>query len=274
MEQHMILNGVRSAPIGWGRAGGGIAGRVRADRLPGNRAAKGPARLQGLVGGLARALAGLAAVVMLALGGVAAHAGPAAAFTPVPGSPEANVKRASDAIQQLLVANRATYDKDPERVHRMVDAALTQVVDYDGIAKSVMASSYRQATDAQRRRFADVFRASLVRTYTKAMLQFVDFRMSLLAPNPAERRPDRGTVRVQAVAPDGKVYPMEYSVMKMPAGDWRIRNVIVNGINLGLTYRNQFAAAVTSPANRGDLDKVIAGWTTAQVVPREGAAPR
>jgi phospholipid transport system substrate-binding protein len=76
------------------------------------------------------------------------------------------------------------------------------------------------------------------------------------------------------VAPDGKVYPMEYSVMKMPAGDWRIRNVIVNGINLGLTYRNQFAAAVTSPANRGDLDKVIAGWTTAQVVPREGAAPR
>lgn len=271
MEQHMILRGVRWASIGWGQAGSLTAGGVRPGPVvTGN----GPARLQRLVGGLARALAGFAAVVALSLGGVAAQAAPAAAFTPVPGSPEANVKRASDAIQQLLVANRATYDKDPERVHRMVDAALTQVVDYDGIAKSVMASSYRQATEVQRRRFADVFRASLVRTYTKAMLQFVDFRMSLLPPNAAERRPDRGTVRVQAVAPDGKTYPMEYSVMKMPAGDWRIRNVIVNGINLGLTYRNQFAASVTSPANRGDLDKVIAGWTTAQVVPREGAAPR
>lgn len=219
---------------------------------------------------LAFALLAVFAVGVLATG-MPASAAPAAAYTPPAGSPDAIVKRASDVIQQLLVTNKGSYDKDPERVHKMVDTALAQVVDYDGIAKSVMAASYRQATDAQRRRFADVFRASLVRTYTKAMLQFVDFRMSVLAPNPAERRPDRGTVRVQAVAPDGKVYPMEYSVMKMPAGDWRIRNVIVNGINLGLTYRNQFQAAVNSPANRGDLDKVISGWTTAQVVPREGA---
>ena len=60
-------------------------------------------------------------------------------------------------------------------------------------------------------------------------------------------------------------------MVQMPAGDWRVRNVIVNGINLGLTYRNQFAEALRSPANKGDIDKVIAGWTTAQVVPRDAA---
>jgi hypothetical protein len=34
--------------------------------------------------------------------------------------------------------------------------------------------------------------------------------------------------------------------------------VIIEGINLGQTYRNQFAAAVDQ--NHGDIDKVITNW--------------
>ena len=218
-----------------------------------------------------------AALVSLAvsLAGPAVHASPAAAASatvaPPAGAPEAVVKRASDAIQQTLVANRKIYSSEPDRVHALVDAALVAAVDYDGIAKSVMASSYKSATAAQRKRFAEVFHISLVKTYTRAMLQFVDYRIGLLPGSAQERRPGKSTVKMQAVGQDGQTYPMEYSVVRMPAGDWRVRNVIVNGINLGLTYRNQFAEALRSPANKGDIDKVIAGWTTAQVVPRDAA---
>ncbi|MND08757.1 hypothetical protein D3C83_316080 [compost metagenome] len=38
-------------------------------------------------------------------------------------------------------------------------------------------------------------------------------------------------------------------------------NIIVNGVNIGLTYRNQFSGAMRDPANGGSLDKVIDGWS-------------
>jgi phospholipid transport system substrate-binding protein len=45
---------------------------------------------------------------------------------------------------------------------------------------------------------------------------------------------------------------------KNAAGEWKVSNVIIEGINLGQTYRSQFASAADQ--NRGDVDKVIAGW--------------
>ena len=46
-------------------------------------------------------------------------------------------------------------------------------------------------------------------------------------------------------------------------------NIIINGINIGLTYRNQFASAMNAPENNGSLDAVIDGWgeTIAHVDP-------
>jgi len=43
-----------------------------------------------------------------------------------------------------------------------------------------------------------------------------------------------------------------------------LRNVIIEGLNLGLIYQNQFTTAVAT--YDGDIDKVIDNWT---VAPRE-----
>ncbi|MEJ2090173.1 MAG: ABC transporter substrate-binding protein, partial [Gammaproteobacteria bacterium] len=72
------------------------------------------------------------------------------------------------------------------------------------------------------------------------------------------RRPDRASVK-QEVRSGGDVYPVVYS-MALEDGEWRLRNIIINGINMGLTYRNQFASAVNDPKYGGDMDRVIDGW--------------
>jgi phospholipid transport system substrate-binding protein len=54
------------------------------------------------------------------------------------------------------------------------------------------------------------------------------------------------------------VYPVTFQMKKDAQGNWKTQNLIVNGINLGLTFRNQFAAAVD--ANNGSIDRAIAGW--------------
>ena len=41
-------------------------------------------------------------------------------------------------------------------------------------------------------------------------------------------------------------------------GQWKVRNVIVEGINMGLLFRDQFAQAMQ--AQGGDLEAVISNW--------------
>ena len=52
--------------------------------------------------------------------------------------------------------------------------------------------------------------------------------------------------------------PVTYQLVLDAQGQWKVRNVLLNGINLGLTFRNQFASTVE--ANRGNLDKAIANF--------------
>ena len=40
-------------------------------------------------------------------------------------------------------------------------------------------------------------------------------------------------------------YPISYKLRKND-GDWKIVNIIINGVNLGLTFRNQFQALAIS----------------------------
>jgi len=66
--------------------------------------------------------------------------------------------------------------------------------------------------------------------------------------------------KMEITTVDGKVYPLSYSMKQNKDGVWKLRNIIISGVNIGLTYRNQFASAMRDSANGGDLDKVIDGW--------------
>ena len=56
----------------------------------------------------------------------------------------------------------------------------------------------------------------------------------------------------QEIHSSGKVYPLSYSMKKNEDGAWIISNVLIDGINLGKTLRNQFRLAAQK--NNGNLD--------------------
>lgn len=74
----------------------------------------------------------------------------------------------------------------------------------------------------------------------------------------ASRFDDQASVAMEVVASDGTVYPVSYS-LRLDDDQWKVVNVIVNGINLGLTFRNQFDQAMRD--NGRDYDAVIDGWS-------------
>ena len=50
---------------------------------------------------------------------------------------------------------------------------------------------------------------------------------------------------------------------KGKSGEWKLRNVIIESVNLGEIYSNQFQSSARK--YEGDLDSVIENWTTVEV---------
>lgn len=174
--------------------------------------------------------------------------------------PRVTVQETSDALIVVIEEGKTYFDEDPERFYAAVQAVLDPAIDFDAFARSVMAVYYKRASDEQRTRFATSFKSGLVRTYAKALLEFSDEQIVVLPEDKPPRDPKKQVVKMEVRSSTGKVYPAVYAMRLYDDGAWRIRNIIINGINIGLTYRNQFASAMKSPEYGGDLDLVIDSW--------------
>jgi phospholipid transport system substrate-binding protein len=174
-------------------------------------------------------------------------------------TPQEVVEDTSNRVMTVLDANRDTYKDDTDAFVHGLNEVLDPVVDFQVIARSVMTVRYsREATDEQMERFIDTFKRSMVEFYGNALLDFDSGQIKVLPSNGrGQQSADRTSVNMEIRASNGNIYPVTYTMVNLD-GQWKVRNVIVEGINIGLLFRDQFAQAMQ--ANRNDLDAVIDGW--------------
>ncbi|NYT71693.1 ABC transporter substrate-binding protein [Halomonas sp. QX-2] len=173
-------------------------------------------------------------------------------------TPEAMIRDNVESLMRDLEGRKDYYANNLGELEELVDSNLDQVADFRYIGASVMGSYFRNASPEQRSRFVDVFRQTLIDTYTRGLVTFDYDELRVLDAQQAQRYDDQASVAMEVVANNGEVYPVSYS-LRLSDGEWRVVNVIVNGINLGLTFRNQFDQAMRD--NNRDYDAVIDGWS-------------
>lgn len=156
-----------------------------------------------------------------------------------------------------LKANKEQYRADPTAFYNAMNSILGEVVDAEGISKSVMTVRYsRRATPAQMQRFEENFKRSLMQFYGNALLEYNNQNIRVL-PSNVPATADRSEVRMEVTDHKGTIYPVSYTMVKIN-NRWMMRNVIINGINVGKLFRDQFAEAMQR--NAQDLDRVIDSW--------------
>lgn len=176
-------------------------------------------------------------------------------------TPQEVVQKTTDAMVGRIKAEQPYYATQPERMTRAVDEILSPIIDMERIAKGVMAKYYKQATPEQKKEFTAVFRQSLMQTYAKGIANYDNNKIEILPLRPGETiDPESTPVRMKLYLKDKEFVDVIYTMFQEPSGDWKLKNVIINGINLGLTFRNQFTDSMQ--VNNNDIDKVIAGWTS------------
>jgi len=155
-----------------------------------------------------------------------------------------------------LKANKEQYKSNPGAFYDALNRILGPVVDADGISRSIMTVKYsRKATPEQMQRFQENFKRSLMQFYGNALLEYNN---QGIVVDPAKADDGkRASVGMKVTGNNGAVYPVQYTLENI-AGEWKVRNVIVNGINIGKLFRDQFADAMQRNGN--NLDKTIDGW--------------
>ncbi len=166
------------------------------------------------------------------------------------------VQHTIDQLLSDLKANKAAYQADPKTFYAALDRTLGPVVDADGISRSIMTVKYsRRATPEQMQRFEDNFKLSLMQFYGNALLEY-DNQEILVLPARIDGA-ERASVGMEFKDSKGTIYPVAYTMVKVD-GQWKLRNLVVNGINIGKLFRDQFTEAMRR--NGQNLDKTIDGW--------------
>ena len=148
--------------------------------------------------------------------------------------------------------------KHPDAFYQRATEILDTVVAFDYIAKGVMGNYAEQVTPEQRLQFTEAFKKGLVNTYSKGVAGFVNsVNITTLKPEGDISREKRVSV-IQEIVSDGSTTTVSYTMAQNRNKQWKLINVVLNGVNLGKTFRGQFDQAVQD--NQGDVAKVIEGW--------------
>lgn len=173
----------------------------------------------------------------------------------------AYVDKNTQRLVEKLNKERGLYERDPEAFYESMDKTLTDFVDFRRIAARVMGRYARQASPDQRDQFVARFKRSLFESYAQALVSAEDFKIIVKEATINPRSDDRASVQMEVISASGNRYPVTYSMYRNSEGKWLMENVIVEGVNIGLAFRDRFSQEMEQ--NRGQVQAVIDGWSDA-----------
>lgn len=165
-----------------------------------------------------------------------------------------NTQRLVDKLHK----EKGLYQKDPQAFYRSMEEELDGFVDFRRIAARVMGRYARQTSPEQRDEFVEKFKRSLFDSYAQALVSADDFTIQVKDATINPNNDERASVRMEVISASGNRYPVTYSMYQADEGLWMMENVIVEGVNIGLAFRDRFSQEMEK--NGGKVQSVINDW--------------
>ena len=123
--------------------------------------------------------------------------------------------------------------------------------DTDYAARLVLGRHWKEASEAQRKRFVDAFYKSLLNNYGSALADFTGDKLKVY-PTKVAADAKTATVRTEVKRSNGQKVPVNYTMRKTDAG-WKAWDVVIEGISYVKSFREDFGAEI----DQKGLDAVI-----------------
>ena len=160
----------------------------------------------------------------------------------------------------VLTENSDLFSSDRDLYENKIKEIFEPMIDFRRVAASVMGKKYYLlSTRTQREDFAEIFKDSLLDTYAETLAQWGDSKISTHFSSVEINDQIKNIEVKQTLNTGSSKYPISYKLRKSQDG-WKIVNIIINGVNLGLTFRNQFEALAIS--NNEDIESTLNKWVS------------
>ena len=160
---------------------------------------------------------------------------------------------------KVLTEDSSLFETDRVLYENKIKEIFEPMIDFRRVAASVMGKKYYLlATKEERAEFVLIFRDSLLDTYAETLAQWGDSTITTEFPKNKEELSKNVEVK-QTLDTGTSKYPISYKLRKSKDG-WKIVNIIINGVNLGLTFRNQFQALAVS--HNENISDTLRNWVS------------
>lgn len=174
-----------------------------------------------------------------------------------PATAHTTVELISDELIAMLGNASQRFNEDAEGFYSDIDSVLSPWIDFGEWTRGVMGEYFQQASEDQVQAFADTFRASLVETYAKGLINVEDADYEIVPPKEGDEQETRVAVG-QRLFSGSEEIRVVYDMIKNGEGRWQVRNAVLDGVRLGPVFRSQFKGAMED--NDDDIDLVIQSW--------------
>jgi|TARA_B100001093_G_scaffold318803_1_gene304210 phospholipid transport system substrate-binding protein len=174
--------------------------------------------------------------------------------------PHIFIDQNAQMMVQVLIENKDLFTENRNEYENKIKEIFEPMIDFKRVAASVMGKKYYLASSSdQRNDFVEIFKDSLLDTYAETLAQWENQAIVTIFPEEAIKDNIKNIEVKQILNTGNSKYPISYKLRKNDQ-NWMIINIIVNGVNLGLTFRNQFQALANN--NNGNINLTLEGWVS------------
>ncbi|WP_420906342.1 ABC transporter substrate-binding protein [Candidatus Magnetaquiglobus chichijimensis] len=175
-------------------------------------------------------------------------------------------KLAASVQQALLILKDPELAVPARREERreMLRRVIYQEFDFIRMSQSAVGRAWGKFTPGQQQRFTDLFRRLLENTYMSMIERYDGERVEFLKEVPKAE----DLVLVDSlIHSKGQQYKLSY-YMHNTSGEWKVDDVIIEGVSVVANYRSQFQQAIRTPE---DIEPLLSRLQEkVQIVPKGG----
>ena len=178
-------------------------------------------------------------------------------------APAQVVQQVTDEMMAVIKTGAKDLEEQPELYFSRLENILEKSVHFDYISRYVMGDYWGGATDEQRQLFNSRFKRSKEETIGRGGEEYCDLKLSSGANGEVAKK--NVAIVKQAVQGGSQPISISYWMARSKEGEWKLIDVVLEGVKLRETFRNQFKADMGQ--NSGDYATVITNWNNAVEVP-------
>jgi phospholipid transport system substrate-binding protein len=152
-------------------------------------------------------------------------------------NPQGVIKTGTDKVLQLL----KQYPENTQVRREKIRAAVNEYFDFDEIAKRALGPRWKKQPPEKQQEFTQCFSQLLFNIYIRRVEKYTNEKITY---NQKQREGDYAVIEALVGGGQSGTIPVVY-YLRLKDGDWKVYDVVIEGVGLVTNYRDQFNAILS-----------------------------